>query len=147
MGRLKALLLCGHIRGSWAQFMWHMQCLKCQKHSLCIPPWPCTGVTTLYCYPSACQRSSLGSTRHSQFSNGPRAVTGNWHGISCATTYITPTSPHYTHADPTQKYHPNVHRTTGHCHEPRYWSATDRYRDTCYKGNKRRTRPFGSLQV
>ena len=33
------------------------------------------------------------------------------------------------------------------CHEPRYWSATDRYRDTCYKGNKRRTRPFGSLQV
>ena len=33
------------------------------------------------------------------------------------------------------------------CHEPRYWSATDRYRGTCHKGNKRRTRPFGSLQV
>ena len=33
------------------------------------------------------------------------------------------------------------------CHKPRYWSATDRYRGTCYKGNKCRTRPFGSLQV
>ena len=60
------------------------------------------------------------------------------------------------HHDPPAYGHPGISRTLEltarrywwpRCHEPRYWSATDRYRDTCYKGNKRRTRPFGSLQV
>jgi hypothetical protein len=51
------------------------------------PPQPGTGVATLYCYTSACPRSSLGSPRRSQPSDGPRTVTD--HCIACATTYIT----------------------------------------------------------